>query len=105
MEMHDVIAEAIITILSERLEEELLRSAITKEVRKKLHRHITEEVFYKLLKEEKLNLYSGFGTVLVKKIREKEKKIYDKKTGTMVTKLVRGRKVAYRPGDLIKQLL
>jgi len=105
MDLQDVITEALLEVLSEKIETEELRSVFTKELRKKLCKKLTEEVFYKLLKEEKLNLYSGFGTVVLKAIREKEKKVFDKKTGAMVTKTIKGRKVAYRPGDLIKQLL
>jgi len=105
MDLQDIIMEAVIKALSEKIDEKQLRYAFTKEIHKKIYKNITYDVFYKLLKENKLNLSPGFGTVLVKEVREKEKKVFNKKTGSMENKKVGGRKVAYRPGDLIKQLL
>ena len=39
------------------------------------YKKVTEEIFYNLLKNKKLNLISGFGTVMVKEIGEKDKKV------------------------------
>jgi CspA family cold shock protein len=38
-------------------------------------------------------------------IREKDKKIFDKKTQAMVVKHVRGKKVIYKPGDVVREFL
>jgi hypothetical protein len=105
MDMEDIIADALIAALSERIDAEVLKKAFTKPVKKVIYRKLTEGLFYNLLKEKKLNLISGFGTVLIKDIKEKEKKVFDKKTGSMVTKKVKGSKVVYRPGDFMKQFL
>lgn len=105
MEIEDAIADAFIAALSEKISANLLKKAFTKPVKKVVYRRLTEEVFYYLLKEKKLNLVSGFGTVLIKNIKEKEKKVFDKKTGDMIPKHIKGAKVIYKPGHLVKQFL
>ena len=104
MEIEDIISDALIVVLSEKIDAEILKKAFTKPVRKVIYRKLTEEVFYNLLKEKKLNLISGFGTVLIRSF-EKDKKVFDKKTGDMLTKHIKGAKVIYKPGDLVKQFL
>lgn len=104
-DMQDILMDAIVATLSEKIDPKLLKRANTQAMRRKLFRRLTNEVFYKLLKEERLNLCPGFGTVLLKEIREKDKKVYDRKTGKMVSKHVRGRKVVYKPGDSLREFL
>jgi len=104
--MEDIISDTLITALSERgIDAELLKKALSKPVKKAIYKKLTEEVFYNLLKEKKLNLVSGFGTVLIKDIGEREKKVFDKKAGCMVIKKIKGNRVVYKPGDFVKQFL
>jgi hypothetical protein len=105
MEMEDIIADALVAALSKRINVDVLKKAFTKPVKKVIYRKLTEELFYNLFKEKKLNLVSGFGTVLIKNIKEKEKKVFDKKTGSMITKQIKGARVVYKPGDFVKQFL
>jgi hypothetical protein len=105
MEPQDIVMETVLSILSEKLDEETLKAVNTKELRKKLWQSLNKELFYFLLKNKKLCLPPGFGTLLVKGIREKEKKVFDKKRNEMVVKSVKGNKIVYRPGDSIKSVL
>ena len=73
--------------------------------RKKLWEAINRELFYKLLKEKKLNLSSGFGTIFVREIKTKEKKVFDRKKNEMVSKMIKGSKIVFRPGDTLKEFL
>jgi hypothetical protein len=66
---------------------------------------VTDELMYKLLREKRVDLAPGFGSLVLKEIKEKDKKIFDRKTGTMVSKHIRGHKVVYKPGDVIKEFL
>ena len=100
-----VLMDAIFEILSEKIDPALLKKAYTKEMKKKLVRRLTDEFFYKLFKEGKLTLCPGFGSIFLKNIREKDKKVFDKKTGTMVFKKIKGRKIVYKPGDVIREFL
>jgi hypothetical protein len=97
--------ETVLAVLGEKIDPEILKKANTKELRKKLWQSLNNELFYVLLKDKKLGLSPGFGTVFVKEIREKDKKVYDKKSQEMVTKKVKGSKIVYRPGDSIKSLI
>jgi hypothetical protein len=90
MEPEDIIVDVLIAALSEKIDAEVLKRAFTKPVKKVIYRKLTEEIFYNLLKEKKLSLISGFGTVLIKAIKEKEKKVFDKKSGDMVIKRIKG---------------
>lgn len=105
MELHDAIMESVLSVLSEKIDPKILKKADRKSVRKKLYQKLTNEVFYILLKEGKVNLPSGFGTVMLKGVREKEKKIYDQKEKIMITRKIGGHKVIYRPGLIVKQFL
>ena len=104
-ELQNIVMETILSTLSEKIDPKILRRANTRELRKKLAKNLTNELFYKLLKEGRLNLCPGFGSVLLKDIKEKDKKIFDRKSGTMVTKRVKGRKVVYKPGDSVREFL
>jgi len=104
-EIEDILMDTILSTLSEKVDPKLLRKANTKAVRNKLLKRLTKEFFYKLLKEKKLPLSPGFGSVVLKEIREKDKKIYNKKTGTMDIKRVGGHKVVYKPGDTVREFL
>jgi hypothetical protein len=105
MPMEDIISNTIIDALSSRVSAKILKNIFSKPVRKEIYKKLTEEIFYNLLKEKKLNLMSGFGTVLIKNIGEKDKKVFDKKAGCMVTKKVKGNRVIYKPGEFVKQFL
>ncbi len=105
MTMEDIISDALISALSEKIDAEVLKKALSKPVKKRIYKKLTEELFYYLLKDKKLNLVSGFGTVLVKDIGGKDKKVFDKKAGCMVIKKIKGSRVVYKPGDFVKQFL
>lgn len=105
MEPQDILAEAIIECLSNRIDAKVLKKAMTKPVRKELYKRISEGMLYHLLKEGRLNLPAGFGSVLIRNIREKDKKIFNKRTGEMETRRVKGSRVVYRTGEVVKQLL
>jgi hypothetical protein len=104
-ELQQIVMDTVLSTIAEKVDPKLLRRANTRELRKKLAKNLTMELFYKLLKDGKLNLVPGFGSVLLKDIKEKNKKIYDRKTGQMVSKRVKGRKVVYKPGDTLRELL
>jgi hypothetical protein len=71
-----------------------------------LYYKATKEIFYKLLTERKLRLVPGFGTVSLKEISSKEKKVYNRKTGEMEVKKVKGlQKVVYAAGDFSSEFL
>jgi hypothetical protein len=105
MDPQDVVADAIIDTLSDRFDTKVLKRALTKPVRKELYKRLAEGLLYELLRDGGLSLPPGFGSVLIKEIREKDKKIFNKKTGKMESKRVRGSRISYRPGDLVRQLL
>jgi len=111
IEVQDIIVESILDLLQEDIEDTVLlkkisRKLSTKKFKKKLYYKITKEFFYKLLTEKKLRLVPGFGTVSLKGINSKLKKIYNKKTEQMEIKQVKGQqKIVYVPGDFINEFL
>lgn len=105
MDPQDIVADTIMDLLSDRIDTKLLKRALTKPVRKELYKRLAEGLLYELLRDGKLSLPPGFGSVLMKEIREKDKKIFNKKTGEMQSKRVHGNRIQYRPGELVKQLL
>lgn len=105
MAIEDIIYEALVNALSGRIKAKVLKKAFSKPVKKKVCKKLTEELFYALLKEKKLNLIPGFGTVLIKSSGEKDKKVFDRKLGYMVTKKIKSNRVIYKPGEFIKQFL
>ena len=104
-EVQDIMMETILSTLSEKIAPDVLKKANTRAIRKKLLRNLTNELFYKLMKEGKLSLCPGFGSVILKEIKEKDKKIFNRRTGEMQTHHVRGKKVVYKPGDNVRELL
>lgn len=104
-EMQDVLMNSIFEALSEKIDPDMLKRANTKDMRKKIFKSITNELFYGLFKKKKLTLSPGFGSVHVKDIKEKTKKIFDKKSQTMIEKHVSGRKIVYKPGDFVREFL
>ena len=84
---------------------ELLQKANTRGIRKQILKVITNELVYKLLVDKRVDLAPGFGSLVLKKIKEKDKKVFDRLSKTMVTKHVRGSKVVYKPGDIVKEFL
>jgi len=103
--VEDTILEAIFSVLSEKIDPEILRQADTKAIRKKLKKRLTQDMFYELLKNGKLTLDAGFGTVVLKDKGTKTKKVFDRTTGKMVDKNISGKKIVYQAGELIKEFL
>lgn len=103
---YDVLAEVLEKELSDHIDKEVLKRVLSKtKVRKKLYKKLAEGMLYVVLREGKLNLPPGFGSIIKREIREKEKKIFNKKSNTMETRIVKGSKLVLRPGETIKQLL
>lgn len=100
-----MLMNVILSALSEKIDPELLEKANTQGMRKKIFKSVTKELFYELLKNKKLNLSPGFGSVHVKDIRAKVKKIFDKKSKTMIERHVSGSKIVYKPGDFVREFL
>jgi hypothetical protein len=105
IDLEDALMESILSVLSEKIDIELLQKANTRGIRKRLLRVITNELIYKLLVDKRVDLSPGFGSLVLKEIREKDKKVYDRISKTMVIKHVRGSKVVYKPGDVVKEFL
>ena len=100
-----IIMSAVLDALAEKIATSVLKRADTKKIRHRLCHKLTNEMFYALLKNQKIGLYPGFGTVFIKEIKPKKKKVYDRKRGEMVEKMIRGKKVVFRPGDFIREFL
>lgn len=110
-DIEDALMESILSVLSEKIDKKILRKVgtlhkkDTRELRKQLLRVVTNELMYKLLVDKRVDLSPGFGSFVLKEIREKDKKVYDRASKAMVYKHVRGNKVVYRPGDVVKEFL
>jgi hypothetical protein len=110
-DIQDILVESVIDSIAQDIDDPKLLNRIsrklrTKKVKKELYYKLTKEIFYKLLTEEKLRLAPGFGTVSLKEISSKEKKIFNRKTGEMEVKKVKGQqKVVYAAGDFINEFL
>lgn len=104
MDVENTIMETVISVLSEKVDPGLLKKAGTNELKRKLYKKLVHELFYKILREKKVNLLVGFGTIRVKEVQGK-KKVYDKKSETMTTKDINTRRIVYRPGEFIEQFL
>ena len=109
-DIQDILADSVIETLDGLVDPDLLdkvhKKLRTKRVKKELYHKLTKEIFYKLLIDKKLRLVPGFGTVSLKEISSKQKKIYNKKTGKMEVKQVKcQQKVTYAPGDFINEFL
>jgi hypothetical protein len=105
IDLEDALMESVLSVLSEKIDIELLQKANTRGIRKRLLRVFTNELIYKLLVDKRVDLSPGFGSLVLKEIREKDKKVYDRVSKVMVTKHVRGSKVVYKPGDVVKEFL
>jgi hypothetical protein len=103
--LEDILSEVIIQELSKNIPLKTLKRALRKANKTALYKKLVEEVFYVLIKTGKINLPSGYGTLVIKDSSGKEKKIFDKKTGLMVSKKVKSKRLVYRPGEVIKQFL
>ena len=103
--LEDALMDNILSALSGKVSIKLLQRANTKAIRKQLLKSFTSELFYTLLKEKRVDLAPGFGSLVLKEIKEKDKKVFDRKSHTMVTKHVRGCKVVYKPGDIVREFL
>jgi len=99
--------DTLLSILSEKVDVKVLQKANTKVLRKKLLKSFTNELFYMLLSEKRVDLAPGFGSLVLKEIREKDKKIPVRNgvAHAMVVKHIRGNKVVYKPGDVLKEFL
>jgi hypothetical protein len=97
--------DTVLGVLSEKVDTKALQKANTKLLRKKLMRGFTNELFFELLHEKRVDLSPGFGSLVLKDIKEKDKKVFDKKTQAMVLKHIRGKKIVYKPGDVVKEFI
>jgi hypothetical protein len=104
MDIKDVIMEAVISVLSEKVNSGILKKVSTKELKEKLYRKLTNEVFYKILRDKKISLFAGFGTIRVKEV-QRNKKCYDRISKTTTATDITARKMVYKPGSFIKQFL
>ena len=104
-EVEDALLKAILEVLSERLGKDILRKVYSKALRKKLYKAVSNELFYTLLKDKKLELAPGFGSFILKQILEKDKKVFDQTSGDMKVHRVKGSKVIYKPGAVVKEFL
>lgn len=105
MDPQDIVADAVIEALSDRIDAGVLKKALTKPVRKELYKRLAENLLYELLQGKKVALPPGFGSVLIREIREKNKKIFNKKTGRMQNCHIKGNRIVYNTGEIVKQLL
>jgi len=99
------ITNAILNVLSERIDPKILKKANIASIRKNLWKIINQEIFHSLLKNKKLNLYAGFGTLFIKNIKEKDKKVFNRKKNEMEYKKVKGFKIVFRPGETLREFL
>ena len=103
--LEDILSEVIIQELSKNIPLEVIKRALRRSNRTALYKKLVEEVFYALIKTGKISLPSGYGTLVIKDNVSKEKKVFDKKTGLMISKKVKSRRLVYRPGEVVKQFL
>ena len=111
IDLQDIIIDSIIEALSEEVKDRRVLDLVykklhIKKVKKDIYYNVTKEIFYKLLKEKKLKLAPGFGSVFLKGIPNKEKKVFNKRTGEMEIKQVKGQqRIVYAAGDFINEFL
>ena len=96
---------AVMDTLSEKLDESSLKAIDNREMKRKLLDNLTNEVFYHLFVNKKVILGPGFGSIILKDIKEHTKKVFSKKSNVMVSKTIRGKKVVYVPGSSVNELL
>lgn len=103
--LEDDLMNSVLDILSEKVNVKSLQKANTQDIRKRLLKSFIGELFYTLLKEKRVDLAPGFGSLILKEIKEKDKKVFDKKSQTMVLKHIHGSKIVYIPGEVVKEFL
>lgn len=103
--LEDALAEVVVSVLGERVEPKLIKKAFTRSNKKKLFRLVIKEMFYTLLKNRRLNLTPGFGSLVLKHIKERDMKVFDKTSKRMIVRRIHGKKVVYIPGETIKEFL
>lgn len=101
----DTMVDSIFLTLSEKIDPSILKKVDSKKLRHKLIKNLMNEAFYYLIKNKKITLAPGFGSVVLRPIKEKNKKIFDRASKTMVVRRVKGSKVVYIPGDTLKEFL
>lgn len=91
--------------LSEKVSAKALRQANTHKIRRELLRKVSNEMFYTLLSEGQIELGPGFGSLVLKSVKGKKKKVFNRKTGKMDIRRVGGSKVVYKPGTALEEFL
>ncbi len=104
-EIEDIIFNTIVDVIGDKIDASTIKNINTKKVKRQLYEKITAQIFYTLLKEQRIQLLPGFGSIAIHVRKEKDKKIYDRKLKHVVVKHVKGKKIVYVPGDLIKEFL
>jgi len=105
MDIGDVIMDAVMDVLKERLDDKTLRKIDTQPIRKKLSKRIFDLLFYELLTEGSVKLPPGLGSLRTLEVKKTVAKVYDRKRGVMVERPVSRRKILYKPGDTIREFL
>lgn len=101
----DVVMEAVKEVLRERLGDKALRRINCKPIRKKLSKRVFELLFYELLVTGVIRFPPGLGSMHTLGVKSKTVKVYDKRRKVMVERMVRSKKISYRPGDTVKEFL
>jgi len=106
MNEQNILKEAIENVLSQKLSRGLLKRVLTNKIKKELYEKLAKEFFYLLLKEKKICLPPGFGSIVVKDLGEKKRKVYSKKEHKMVEVVTKNKyHLIFKPGTFIKQFL
>lgn len=103
--IEDALMEAVLELLSEKIDKKHFVGLKNAKFKKKLYKVFANEVFYELLKEKKIDLAPGFGSLIIKQIKEKNKRVYDRTTGGMHIVRIKGSKIIYKPGDTVREFL
>lgn len=103
--VEDALLDAVLELLSEKVDKKYLEGLNNEIFKKRLYKIFSNEIFYKLLTEKKIDLAPGFGSLILKQIKEKDKRVYDRTTGSMRLIHVKGNKIVYKPGDTVREFL
>lgn len=103
--IEDALMDALLDLLSEKVDRKHLEGLNDVKIKKRLFKIFANEIFYELLKEKKIDLAPGFGSLVIKQIKEKDKRVYDRTTGGMRIIHVKGSKIIYKPGDTVREFL
>lgn len=101
----EIIAETISECLKDRVEPSVLKRALIKPVTQKIYKRLVENVTYELIQRGKIVLPPGFGTISIQNVKEKRKKVPNRKTGEMKHVHVKGKRIVYHPGKTTKHIL